>query len=175
MILNALKLESVAKPDDNGLVRIEGYACHYGTANKNGWIVDEKSFADFFNELAEGGMMPVFNYMHTDRIIGGWDSFTSDEIGLKAVGHLNCNCADVRDNILPLMQSGDVCHLSTEGYSDYDREEEREDGIYCGGIKLTGVSLVALPADFDAKATIINSYRERHKADKKAEYKKPIF
>lgn len=169
LILNALRLDRVGEKSGDGLVPIEGYACHYGVANHNGEIVDENSFSYWLGKMKEGGVMPIFNYQHGSDIIGGWDRFESDATGLKGYGHLNTNVAFVRDNVLPLVESGDVTYLSTEGWCDWDSIEERGDSLYLGKFILCGVSLVSLPADFGAKMTIKNEYaawKQQHKPER---------
>ena len=81
MRLNALRLTNTHTAEDNAdLLIVEGYGCHFNKANGNGEIVTVDSFADFFNELRNGGQMPYFNYQHQpDQIIGGWDSIEADE------------------------------------------------------------------------------------------------
>lgn len=167
---NALKLERINEDKDNGRVLIEGYACHFGKPNGNGEIVDEESFKDCLKLFKEGGQMPVFNYQHTDQIIGGWDEITTNTVGIYVKGHINTNVAYVRDNIMPLVKGGDVCHLSTEGWYEWNSMEERESGYYVGKCFLYGISLVALPADFGAKAIIKNGlakWREENEPKKK--------
>lgn len=157
--LNALKLERIEnKESKDGLIKIAGYACHYGNANHNGEIVDENSFKKFFSDLESGGMMPMFNYQHDDtKIIGGWDKFDSRDDGLYAEGHLNTNSSFVKNEILPLVEAGDVTHLSTQGFCNYSDIDIKEDNYcYIKNFILTGVSLVALPADFSAKADLTN-------------------
>lgn len=164
--LNAIKIESVSKNDDDGMVRVSGYACHFGRANHNDEIVDEKSFERFFNDLGEGGLMPMFNFQHDDtKIIGGWDKVESREDGLWAEGHLNTKCEYVAKYILPLVECGDVTHLSTQGGCSWNDIDYREDGsYYIKNFILTGISLVALPADFGARADIVNKIKiERNK------------
>lgn len=174
LILNALRLERVEPKTADGLIPVEGYACHFNKPNKHGEIVDEASFKNFFAELKEGGMMPVFNYQHTPQVIGGWDRFETDATGLKAYGHLNANAAEVRDNILPLVEAGDVAYLSTEGWCPFDDVEERGENYYLANFKLLGVSLVSLPADFGAAMKIKNEMEARKKAAK-PKYKKLFY
>jgi len=167
VFFNSLKIDNVNTGPSDGLVMIEGYAAHFGKVNGNGEIVDEESFKSCLKMMKDGGQMPVFNYQHTPQIIGGWDEITTNTVGLYVKGHLNCNVADVRDNIFPLVQSGDVCHLSTEGWFDWDKCEERKNGLYIGEVFLYGISLVSLPADFEAKMNIKNSLNEYRKESKK--------
>ena len=172
--LNALKIESVNRTEKGAV--ISGYACHFGTPNGNGEIVDEKSFEQFFAQLKNSGLMPAFNFQHSDsRIIGGWDTITADADGLHVVGHLNTASKYVADDILPLVEAGDVTHLSTQGFSYFDDWEEREDGFYIKNFYLTAISLVALPADFGAKAELRNDYRAWKECNLKKQPPKPII
>lgn len=150
--LNAIRIENSAKPTDEGLMHIEGYVCHFGKPNHNGEIVSESSFAKFFKELKNGGQMPMFNYNHDSAlIIGGWDEIVSDDNGLYAKGHINTNVALVRDTIKPLMDSGDLNGLSTEGYINMETAEwDKAGNLIAKDFALTGIALVALPADFAA-------------------------
>ena len=151
-ILNNIRLDRANVITDGDTIRVSGRACHFGTANHNGEIVTEESFADFFNELSNGGQMPIFNYQHDAlHIIGGWDKVYSDAEGLLVEGHLT-KTAFVRDEIIPLMESGDVFSLSTEGWgSDITVNEDNTYNV--GKFLLTGISLVALPADFGANVS----------------------
>lgn len=169
IILNALRLERVGERSQEGLIPIEGYICHFNKPNLNGEIYDEASFAWWLSELEKGGVMPALNYNHTDLIIGGWDRFESDSVGMKGYGHLNANSAQVRDNILPLVESGDVNRLSTEGWNDWNFIEERGENLYMGRFTMTAVSLVGFPpADFGAEMkTIKNQYQEWKKTHTK--------
>lgn len=170
--LNALHIDSVNVTDTGATV--EGYAAHFNKVNGNGEIVDENSFTKFFEELKAGGLMPAFNWQHnSDRIIGGWDSITADAEGLKVVGHLNTESKFVRDEVLPLLKAGDVASLSTEGFSWFEDWEEREDGFYIKNFSLTAIALVALPADFGARVSLKNEYREWERGKHKDP--KPIF
>lgn len=168
MILNALRIERVGEKSQDGLMPIEGYICHYNEPNLNGEIYDEASFAWWLGELEKGGVMPALNYNHSDLIIGGWDRFESDSVGMKGYGHLNTNSAEVRDNILPLVEAGDVNRLSTEGWNDWNFIEERGDALYMGRFTMTAVSLVGFPpADFKAEmVTIRNEFAAWKKQQK---------
>lgn len=160
---NALKLVNKdSKPDADGMVKVEGYACHFGKANGNSEIVDEKSFRAFFKELKARNQMPYFNYNHQNgAIVGGWDKIESDEVGLRVVGHLNTNVALVRDTVLPLIESGDLVGLSTEGFVPWSKIEERENGeYYCGEFILVGISIVPMAADNDARINVMNTLRD---------------
>lgn len=164
MSLNALKLTNAHTASDNDdLLIVEGYGCHFGTVNGNREMVTADSFRDFFDELKKGGRMPYFNYQHNaELIIGGWDSIEADAKGLYCRGHLNKKVALVRDTILPLVESGDLAGLSTEGYAMgwYD---EAEDVWHAERFMLLGISLVSLPADFAAEMVVKNEMRMRQR------------
>lgn len=157
MRLNALRLTNTHAAKDNAdLLIVEGYGCHFNSVNGNGEIVTEASFKDFFDELKNGGQMPYFNYQHNpELIIGGWDSIEADEKGLVCRGHLNTKVALVRDTVLPLVESGDLAGLSTEGYAMgwYDEENQV---WHAEKFMLLGISLVSLPADFAAEMVVRN-------------------
>lgn len=158
--LNALKLTNTRTSKDNDdLLIIEGYGCHFDTVNGNREVVTEESFKEFFDELKKGRQMPYFNYQHDpSAIIGGWDSIESDGKGLVCVGHLNKRVALVRDTVLPLVESGDLAGLSTEGYA-MGYYDESEDIWHAKKFMLLGISLVSLPADFAAEMVVRNNMR----------------
>lgn len=166
--LNALRINRVEKQGNT--MTVEGYACHYNKVNHNYEIVTAECFTDWLAAMDKDGLKPVFTFNHNaDCIIGGWDEFTSDDTGLFAKGHINTDVAFVRDNLLPLIEGGDLSHLSTEGWADGYWDEKR-DAFVCSQFMLTAISLVALPADFSAKAEISrNELRNKTKAKK---YKK---
>lgn len=157
--LNGIALDRSTRSEGDNLIRIAGYAAHFGVVNGNGEIVTESSFKAFFEALQEGGQMPMLTYNHnSDLLIGGWDKITADEKGLYAEGHINADVALVRDTILPLMESGDLNGLSTEGFYDWNTASVNDDGsINIADYALLAVSLVALPADFAAKVESRNA------------------
>ena len=160
-ILNAFRLNKVEKQGNT--LKIEGYACHYNTRNHNYEIVTADCFTEFLKEMQDSGLKPVFTYNHNrDIVIGGWDEFTSDDTGMFVKGHINTDVAYVRDNLLPLIEAGDLNHLSTEGWADGEWDSKR-DAFVCSKFMLTAISLVALPADFAAKAEIRNKYENKPK------------
>ena len=173
---NALALQSTRVSDSNAdLLIVEGYGCHFGVENGNGEIVTEASFKDFFDELKKGGQMPYFNYQHDQNsIIGGWDEIKADERGLYCRGHINKRVALVRDTVLPLIESGDLAGLSTEGYS-MGWFDEANNVWHAEKFLLLGISLVSLPADFGAQMVVKNSLRIREDQRKRDEMNKVIF
>lgn len=173
---NALALQRTRVSESNSdLLIVEGYGCHFNVENGNGEIVTENSFKDFFDELKNGGQMPYFNYQHdANMIIGGWDEIVADDKGLYCRGHINKKVALVRDTVLPLIESGDLAGLSTEGYSMgwYDEEKNVWNAEK---FLLLGISLVSLPADFGAQMVVKNSMRMREEKRKEDELMKVLF
>lgn len=142
-------INSILEEEESNLVKIEGYACHFDIVNKNGEVVHKNSFTDCLAEFQQEKRMPVMNFNHnSDMIIGGWDAFEIRNDGLFAKGHLNKDVALVRDTVLPLIKSGDIKGLSTEGYTKWKDVEQLENGVLrLNRFMLMGIALVALPAD----------------------------
>lgn len=159
IVLNTLSIDKVQQVDEN-LVKIIGYGARFGMANGNGLRFDENCFTPFIEKAEESGMRPYFNYQHNaEKIIGGWDSITFDENGMLCEGHLNTDVAFVRDEVLPLVMSGDLKGLSTEGFIE-DAEVLDDDTLLVKSFTTLGISLVSLPADFGATMSL-NSLKER--------------
>lgn len=169
-ILNAYRINRSERDGDT--LKIEGYACHFGTVNGNGEVVNKESFDGFLEALKENDLKPTFNYNHNDdKVIGGWDSIAADETGLYVKGHLTMT-AFVRDELLPLIEAGDLSHLSTEGWANGHWSEELN-AFVCDEFLLCGIALVALPADFKAKADIHNHMNVKvAETPQKPKYKK---
>ena len=166
--LNAVRISKDNIKEEGNLLHVEGYACHFNRTNENYEIVDEHSFEKFFTMLKQNDRMPYFNYNHeTGNIIGGWDSIVADEVGLLCKGHLNLDDSFVKDRIIPHLMNGDLNGLSTEGRYPISSVEERESGLYIGEYQLTGISLVSLPADFQAGIDSYNSVRAEFEERKK--------
>lgn len=185
--LNALRLNrnDIEREDDDKFIHIKGYGCHFNVVNKNGEMVNEESFKDFFDELDAGGLMPVLNYQHMpDKIIGCWDKITSDEKGLWCEGRIFKDVKFVQDTIVPLMDGGALNSLSTEGFVPWEDEEivhtdsdpeKDEPYFFSHKFILLGISLVALPADFDARVSSENklTLERRNNKETKADEEKP--
>lgn len=131
---------------------VEGYACHFNVPNLNGEIVTPEVFEPFFRILEANHVMPYFNYDHGGTLIGGWDDIVADEVGLKVRGHIYRDIAFVKENLSPLIEGGELAHLSTEGF--ICEAFPAEDGYNVGEFELIGISLVPMPADMRAKVTI---------------------
>lgn len=160
-ILNAIRLNAVEKKDN--ILKVEGYAAHFDDRNHNYEIVTADCFTEFLDEMKKDGLKPMFTFNHdSNAIIGGWDEISTDDTGLLVRGHINTDVAFVRDNLLPLIEAGDLNHLSTEGWADGEWDSKR-DAFVCSKFMLTAISLVALPADFAAKAEIRNKYENKPK------------
>lgn len=147
---NAVKLENGNITTDGDVMTIKGYACHFGKPNLNGEVVTKDSFDEGFKLMAESTVMPTINLMHSPVIVGGWDKLTPDDKGLYVEGRIILT-PYVKDNIAPLITSGFLSHLSTEGYvTDW---ESKEDYYVAKNFFLLRISLVDIPADFQAAPT----------------------
>ena len=159
--LNGYKIENVKNTENT--LNIEGTICHWNTANLNRERVDKNSFNHFFELYNSGKIRPRLNYEHTDQVIGGVDEIVPFDDGLYMAAHLAKNVAIVRDTIIPLIETSDLCSFSTEGLVNYDDIEEFNDGTYyVKNFLLTGISIVSVPADPCAKfslANFINDYQ----------------
>lgn len=152
MILNSLRANAIER--EGNTLRVSGYACHFNSVNHNGELVTADSFAGWLQHLADNGKKPTFTYNHdSNKLIGGWDEMTADETGLFVRGHINTDVAFVRDELLPLIEAGDLACLSTEGWASGEYDDERK-AYVCDTFMLTAISLVALPADFDANISL---------------------
>lgn len=144
---------------DGDLLKISGYCCHYGKANLNMERTDANSFKTWFGMYNSGQIRPCLNYGHTDQLIGGIDSFDSMKDGLFMTAHINRKIGLVKDMVEPMIMAGDLDSFSTEGWimNGWDGIEEYEDNTYyVKDFMLTGVAVVAVPADPDAKFTFAN-------------------
>lgn len=168
IFINGIKIENAVNKDN--IIEIEGYCCHYNKTNLNNERVDANSFKKFFEMYENGIVRPNLNYNHdSNKLIGGIDDIASMDEGLYMQAHLNKDVALVRDTIWPLIQSGDIDSVSTEGVIENGWKGiiENEDGsYYVKDFILLGVALVANPADWDAKFTFKNFLDEnRAKAE----------
>lgn len=178
-LLNGIKIErqNIDFSSDENFVAIKGYACHFGEANLNHEIVGASSFDDFFEKLKNAGIMPGFNYMHTDTIIGGWDALTPDEIGLFAEGRLCKRSRFVTDELLPLMEAGFCNYLSTEGFVNWDDMiwNEDNDNYVATKFNLVRISIVDVPADIRQNELSLNAVALRRKLNNKPQHNKRKF
>lgn len=154
--LNGLGITNVTNTEN--FVNIEGYAAHFGQPNLNREIVNADSFSEFFELYNAGKLRPRLNYEHSEQLLGGIDNLEIKDNGLYVQAHLNKNVKIVADTILPLIESNDISSFSTEGFIDWNDVVEYEDGsYYAKSFMLTGVSIVATPADPEAKFSL-NSF-----------------
>lgn len=171
---NKIQLQKYRHTDTGeDVFTVEGYACHFNQANLNREIVDENSFKRFFEVLNERHIMPIFDYDHTGKVIGAWDSITSDENGLYVKGHIYKNIAFVRDELAPLIENGDLSYLSTMGFAS--GIEDRGNSYYVGNFELLAISLVEIPADMTAYVEISSNGAkiERHEYQPKPDKPQP--
>lgn len=157
-IHNSINLQNTLEiPEDNKLY-ISGYAMHFNEVNHNGEMVLPGAFDSFFAELKENNIMPIFDAFHKqDYLIGAWEEIKQDETGLFVEGFLDLNIAEVANNIAPLVRNGALSGLSTEMWIDYNDIEPKEDHYVVKKAMLTGISLVPIPADFQARIVLKNA------------------
>ena len=150
--------------EEDNMLRIEGTAAHFGEANLNNEIVDEKSFDSFFLLYRDGKLTPVLNFNHDPyALIGGIDNIYTKDNALWCSAHLNKDIAICRDTLIPMVMSGDIKSYSTEGWVGFNDIVEHDDGTYyCKNFMLTGVAVVSLPADYNSEFSIKN-YFENNK------------
>ena len=150
--------------EEDNLLRIEGTAAHFGEANLNNEIVDEKSFENFFLLYNNGKLKPALNFNHDPyALIGGIDDLFIRDNALWCSAHLNKDIAICRDTLIPMVMSGDIKSYSTEGWVGFNDIVEHDDGTYyCKNFMLTGVAVVSLPADYNSEFSIKN-YFENNK------------
>lgn len=162
ILLTSQKIEN--SEVEGSLVKISGYCCHFNRANCNGEIVDKDSFVKFFETLHSNGMMPAMNFNHIPtQVIGGWDKIEAKDEGLWVEGHINTDVAFSRDTVIPLLNSGDLQGLSTEGFTEWCDVEEREDGWYLKNFNMLAIAVCSsIPADMQAKFSV-NSIAAEHK------------
>ena len=165
MIFSCNGLQFSENEEKPNIIKIEGYAAHFNKANGNAEIVTKNSFKKFLDLMNEKGVKPLLTFDHqSQNIIGGWDNLEIREEGLYAVGHINADVALVRDTILPLMKSGDLNGLSTEGWSSMRENKFSDDGtMEIANFFLYAISLVGFPADYEAKANLKNKRKPKKK------------
>lgn len=160
---NSINLQNILEiPEDNKLY-ISGYAMHFNEINHNGEMVRPGAFDEFFAELKEHNILPIFNAFHKqDYLIGAWEEIKQDETGLYVEGFLDLNIAEVRDNIAPLVKNGALSGLSTEMWINYNDIEDKGDHYVVNKAMLTGISLVPIPADFSARIVVKNNLENQN-------------
>ena len=160
-IHNSINLQNTLEiPEDNKLY-LSGYAMHFNETNHNREVVIPGAFDDFFADLKKNNIMPIFDAFHKqDYLIGAWTEIKQDEVGLLVEGFLDLNIAEVANNIAPLVKNGALSGLSTEMWIDYNDIETKEDHYIVKKAMLTGISLVPIPADFQARIVLKNALEE---------------
>lgn len=151
--------------EDDGKMRLEGYACHFDKANLNSQIVNAKSFNTYFDLLKKNAISKaIMNWEHNlDKQIGAIDTITPDEDGLFIEAHLNTEIPFVSDWLVPNIKANDLTGLSTEGYvyGGLNGIIMNEDGsYYVKDMILTAVALTNNPADVDARFSLANAVQE---------------
>lgn len=179
IIFSANDLHIYNVSEESNMLKIDGTAAHFNTANLNGEIVDAKSFDNFFTLYNDGKLRPALTYNHdSNMLIGGIDNIYIEDDTLRCSAHLNKDIAFCRDTLIPMVLSGDVKSYSTEGFVSWDDIEERDNNTYyAGNFMLTAVSIVTVPADYKSEFSIKNHFDEEaaKREIEAAEKKRKIF
>lgn len=172
LILSAFEEVEYTYNSESDRIDIAGIACHWNKANLNAQIVTDRSFDTFLDYYNSGKLRPIVNYEHQyDKQIGLIDRIAKEADGLYIEGHLNCKIQYVNEWIRPLIESGDLKGLSTEGtvLNGHNGIIQREDGTYIvKDFILTAVAVTSTPADWNASLTVRN-YIDEYAALQKPE------
>lgn len=145
---------------EDKVLKIEGYAAHFGTKNLNNEIVFKESFDLFFNAYDAKKIQPILNFEHDNtKQIGGIDEIFSDATGLYVKAHINRNIPYCAEWLIPNIENGDIKSFSTEAVVVGGRDGIRinEDGSYIVlNAMLTAVAVVQHPADWQSEFSVMN-------------------
>lgn len=135
---------------------ISGTALHYNELNGNGWAVASGA-------IDLSGRLPAMLWSHDQSSpIGHWSSVTDVDNGLAVKGQLNLEVAQARE-VLALLTHGDISGLSVGLSVEADDVKRHGDGYIFTKARLQEVSVVAVPADSEARISTvaqIDSIRE---------------
>lgn len=153
------------KPEEeDGYLKIRGYACRYNEPNFNGEIVCQHSFDRFINEYySKSNLMPSMTYEHDSKqVVGKWNLLEPhNENGLYVEGMINLQTKFVQEYLAPLVLDGTISYLSTEGYVDRNSIRWNDNDTYTvNDFQLTAISLVSIPACNSAAIEVYNSIKE---------------
>ncbi|MFV2061706.1 MAG: HK97 family phage prohead protease [Gammaproteobacteria bacterium] len=112
----------------------------------------------FTESLKKGSRMPVMLYGHNpDKVIGKYIEMSEDDNGLIVKGEFTPNHSDA-DNVYASMKHGAIDGLSIGFRIPPGGSDDKEDGgRYIKNVELMEVSIVAFPADLDARVQIVKS------------------
>lgn len=130
---------------------IEGYGSIYGNVDLGGELVERGAFDE---TLASGKKIKML-YQHDQRkVIGVWDSVTTDEKGLKMVGRIATNTTLGKD-VAALAAMGAIDGLSI-GFKT-DQDEVKNNVRHILKADLWEVSVVTFPMNMEARINTIKA------------------
>lgn len=131
---------------------IAGTALHFDQMNSNGWAVASGA-------IDAAARLPVMLWAHDDAsVIGKWTSVRIIGGSLQVRGELNLEVARAKET-LALLTNGDVSGLSVGLSVDEADVKRQEDGWLFTKVQLAEISLVAVPADSEARISTVASVR----------------
>lgn len=163
-------INSVLDNDDH--VIISGSAAHFGTANLNGQIVDDKSFQNSIKLFNENVIIPALNWNHDNNALIGsvLDLYTTDST-LEVKAQLNKRIPLVSNMLLPLIEDGTIKSFSTEGYISLPECEDcGNNTYYTPNFSLRAIAIVSCPADSESRFKIQNYFYNEFVKNKIVKY-----
>lgn len=154
--ISAAPVEVKFAPSDTG--DIAGYGSVYGITDMHGDVVEGGAFDESIKHHRAEGTRPLMLWGHNpDRVIGAWETFSSDAYGLKLSGKLNLETQDGRE-ALSLLKQGALSGLSigyqvAPGGAEIDRKGIR----HLKKLMLWEVSIVGIPSNDKARISGVKS------------------
>jgi hypothetical protein len=144
---------------------ISGYASVFGNVDSDGEIVDRGAFTASLARHRKDGTRPLLLWQHKDsEVIGIWDHFEEDSIGLLATGRLLPTVQRGAEAIA-LIGEGAIYGLSIGFRSVRDRVINKIRHLEI--IDLLEVSLVSFASNSAARTHLTGKEYGRHRSVKK--------
>lgn len=137
--------------------QVEGLASSFGGVDVYGDTVATGAYAATLAAHKAKGTMPAM-LLHHDlaRPAGRWDTLTETPSGLVAKGKLALDATDGRE-AYALLKAEAITGLSI-GFNSKKAEQKPGGGRIFREIELYEVSLVSIPADWDARISQVKSF-----------------
>lgn len=157
---NSAKVEEAS---EGKRLRVAGFLQHYNVRNKNGQKDLPGAYADWLSAWKEGKVSLPLVVMHNELkptdIVGKFVEIEDKEEGLFGVAEF-FDTEEIRNEIIPRVKEGIWPAFSTCGYvNDYEPQKGWDFDVVKA--TLMHVSLVSLPADEDAKASVQNKKQNK--------------
>lgn len=150
--LHPVELDTKQAPEDG---RITGYAAIFGTKDSKGDIIRKGAFAASLAQIPAGKVRMLWQHAPAD-LIGVWEKFEEDDIGLKAEGRIILETAKGRD-AHALMKAGALDGLSIGFNTVRASRDHTKSARVLEQVLLKEVSLVTFPAHPDSTVSSIKS------------------